>query len=123
MDNLKEKKVSHFEAFKAFINILDGEIVSGGCYENREECNHDIMQREQPNWDAVKDALNDFLYFDSMDKFVEIAQTLKKNSQGFAIMREVCKERQSTLKIEIHKKECELEKLNASLETFNELLI
>lgn len=129
MDNLNQQVFSNFKAsttcYRYFIEISDGEIVSGGDYYYREECNHN-MRKDQSNWDTVKIALMGFLCYGTDEdtyKFVEICQALDKNSRGYSIVKEIATEKQSTIKEEVRKKEVELKKIQALLDTLNKLLV
>lgn len=129
MNNLNQQGFRHFEisttCYRYFIEISDGEIVSGGDYHYREECNHN-MRKGQSNWDTIKIALMGFLCYGTAEdtyKFVEICKALDKNSKGFAIVKEIAKEKQSTIKKEVQQKETELKKIQAALDVLNKLLI
>lgn len=119
MDNVDWEKVSHFEIFTShshsFIDILNGEIVLGGDYRNREECKHIIMQKEHANWDAVKNALNDFLFFKKC-QLVEICKALDRDSIGSSIIKDLVTENQEKIKKEVQQKKKELTILQHSVD-------
>lgn len=86
-----------------YIITLNGEIVEA--YRNGfcPEANHDILTRNNPQWHTVDIVLSSF-FTDERTKFIEICQTLQKDSQGFSIAKKYCVE-------EIQKKEREISAL------------